>query len=47
MNTEIRKVTKNPSEKDQAKLMNNSIFGKSMEKVLGKCNMHLFGNFKF
>jgi hypothetical protein len=30
MNTEIRKRTQNESERDQAKLMNNSIFGKSM-----------------
>lgn len=35
MNTEIRKNTDNKSEKDLAKLMNNSIFGKSMENILG------------
>jgi hypothetical protein len=34
-NTEIRKQTSNTSEKDLAKLMNNSIFGKSMENILG------------
>lgn len=35
-NTEIRKQTNNKSDKDHAKLMNNSIFGKSMENILGK-----------
>lgn len=43
MNTEIRKNTNNTSEKDQAKLMNNSIFGKSMENILGRPNFKLFG----
>jgi hypothetical protein len=42
-NTLIRKVTKNASEKDQAKLMNNSIFGKSMENILGRPNFKLMG----
>ena len=44
LNTKLRKEAINDLEKDLSKLMNNAIFGKSMENVLNRSNIKLINN---
>jgi len=46
LNTNIRSKAQNQFEKDFFKLMNNSIFGKTMENIRNRVNIRLVNNQK-
>ena len=45
-NTDMRKKANNDFEKDFFKLMNNAVFGKTMENVKNRVNIHATTSYK-